>query len=555
MNSGVMLNAYPDSMGSSLHELVSLLSQPEMKDAFRSFYILPTVFNSDLDGGFSVITYDLCRSKASEEDLHALNDLGIDLTFDFILNHLSVLSPQFRDVLKKGDQSPYRDFFIDWNRFWQGCGQMTREGWIAPDPDQWASMTLRKNGWPLLMVRFPDGRDVPYWNTFYQQVTYPQVDAFDLLDAVDNRYDAASALSERINAQLTRGLSPAQMDWTGYEAYQEPVTALMESRRHYLGQMDVNVQNPLVWQWYDQVMGQLASYGAVMIRLDAFTRLHKAPARVNFMNEPETWDILQRLRTMAASHGLDVLPEIHATYASGNYRHLTDLGCITYDYFLPALMIDALDTRESRYLYAWAREQIDDGLTVINMLGCHDGIPMRDARGLLPNERVDALTERLVTRGGRRKMIHGARPETYQMDITYYNALGCDDRKLLMARAVQLFMPGKPQVWYLDLLAGENDEEVFRRNPTADNREINRTAFTMAQVKERLQKPVVRDQLKLLTFRNTHPAFAQGAQVEAEQPEAHTLRLTWRKGEAWASLYADFRQVRWDITTSNGEMP
>ncbi len=552
MNNGAMLNAYPDSMGANLHEMVQLLSLPEIKDAFRSFYILPTVFNSDLDGGFSVITYDLCRSKAREEDLQALNHLGIDLTFDFILNHLSVLSPQFRDVLKNGDQSKYRDFFIDWNRFWQGCGQMTKEGWIAPDPDQWASMTLRKSGWPLLMVRFPDGRDVPYWNTFYQQVTYPPVDAFDLLDAVENRYDAASDLAERINDQLDRGLTPADMDWTGYEAYQEPVKALLESRRHYLGQMDVNVQHPLVWQWYDQVMGQLAGYGAVMIRLDAFTRLHKAPARVNFMNEPETWDILQRLRTMAASHGLDVLPEIHATYASGNYRRLTDLGCITYDYFLPALLIDAMDTGESRYLHAWAREQIDDGLSVINMLGCHDGIPMRDARGILPNERVDALTERLVTRGGRRKMIHGAKPETYQMDITYYNALECDDQKLLMARAVQLFMPGKPQVWYLDLLAGANDEEVFLRNPTADNREINRTSFTKEQAAQRLKLPVVRNQLKLLKLRNTHPAFAGGAKVEAEQPDDHTLRLTWRQGDAWASLYADFHKVCWEITGSNG---
>ena len=29
---------------------------------------------------------------------------------------------------------------------------------------------FRKPGLPILMVEFPDGRRVPYWNTFYQEV-------------------------------------------------------------------------------------------------------------------------------------------------------------------------------------------------------------------------------------------------------------------------------------------------------------------------------------------------------------------------------------------------
>ena len=63
-----------------------------------------------------------------------------------------------------------------------------------------------------------------------------------------------------------------------------------------------------MWQWYDEVMGQLAAHGASMLRLDAYTRLHKEPGRLNFMNEPETWQILDRLRAMAEPHGLQVLP-------------------------------------------------------------------------------------------------------------------------------------------------------------------------------------------------------------------------------------------------------
>ena len=50
----------------------------------------------------------------------------------------------------------------------------------------------------------------------------------------------------------------------------------------------------------------------------------------------------------------------------------------------------------------------------------------------------------------------------YQVNATYYSALGADDDKMLLARAIQLFMPGKPQVWYLDLFAGKNDVEAVR---------------------------------------------------------------------------------------------
>ena len=61
--------------------------------------------------------------------------MGIDLKFDFILNHASVLSKQFQDILRNGGDSKYRDFFIDWNKkFWEGHGEMTDEGYIRPIP-------------------------------------------------------------------------------------------------------------------------------------------------------------------------------------------------------------------------------------------------------------------------------------------------------------------------------------------------------------------------------------------------------------------------------------
>ena len=100
-SNGPMLNAYPDSIGGKLADIVQFLQRDELKDVFSSFYILPSVFNTDLDRGFSVVDYTLSDTYARREDLDALQQLGLDLKLDFVLNHASVLSPQFQDLLKR----------------------------------------------------------------------------------------------------------------------------------------------------------------------------------------------------------------------------------------------------------------------------------------------------------------------------------------------------------------------------------------------------------------------------------------------------------------------
>ena len=172
---GVMLNAYPDSIGESLRDTVNMLKRPEFADVFSLFYILPTFFNSDLDRGFSVIDYDRNTELVSETDLKDIDALNIGLKFDLVLNHLSVGSPQFQDMLKHGDESPFKDFFVNWNEFWHGHGEMGDDGYVIPKEEHLQKLFMRKPGLPILKVRFPDGSERPYWNTFYQEVTYQEL--------------------------------------------------------------------------------------------------------------------------------------------------------------------------------------------------------------------------------------------------------------------------------------------------------------------------------------------------------------------------------------------
>ncbi|MEW8384842.1 MAG: glycosidase, partial [Candidatus Thiodiazotropha taylori] len=149
---GVMFNAYPDSIGLKLSDTVTLLQRPELHDVFSLFYILPTFFQSDLDRGFSINRYELNDELVSEEDLLSLKEMNIVLKFDLVLNHLSVRSPQFLDILEKGFHSRYRDFFIDWNSFWEGEGEMGEDGYIIPNEAHLNKLFMRKPELPILLV-------------------------------------------------------------------------------------------------------------------------------------------------------------------------------------------------------------------------------------------------------------------------------------------------------------------------------------------------------------------------------------------------------------------
>jgi sucrose phosphorylase len=496
---GVMFNAYPDSCGGTLAATVAMLRRPEFAGAFRYFYILPSMFRSDLDRGFSVIAYDLEEELATEEDLAALRDLGLELKLDFVLNHLSAQSPQFLDLLERGDHSPWVHGFIDWNRFWEGHGAIGPEGYIVPEERYLSKLFMRKPGLPILSIPFPDGSTRHYWNTFYQSVSD-------------------------------------------------------DDPPRYLGQMDLNARSELVWEFYRETMSKLAAYGARVVRLDAFAYLHKEIGASNFFNEPGTWEYLARIRGIADDHGIVLLPEIHST--CGNHIHdaIAERGYPFYDFFFPGLVIDAIESGSAARLAAWIEEIRKRGFTTVNMLGCHDGIPVLDVKGILDEATIDGMIDLITRRGGRVKDLYGpdgTRISYYQVNATFFSALGEDPRSLILARAIQLFMPGIPQVWYLDIFAGTNDHEAADQG---GHKEINRTNLSTEQIEERLSWPLVREQLALLRFRNGYSAFGPEAEltIDGGPDAAERLRLSWSRGDARATLDADLNSRDWRIFYRDG---
>lgn len=553
---GVMFNAYPDSIGRHLADAVNMLKRQEVKGAFSLFYILPTFFNSDLDRGFSIIDYNLNEELVSEKDLEELEKLNIMLMFDLVLNHLSVGSPQFQDMLKYGDNSQYKEFFIDWNEFWRLDGEMGDDGYVVPKEEHLQKLFMRKPGLPILKVRFPDGSDRPYWNTFYQEVTYQELVPEDFKEFA--KTTQAQALAEILNKAVKAGADVSELDLGEFSRYRDDVIRVVEQKRRYLGQMDLNARSEKVWEFYDETLKKLRDYGAKLVRLDAFAYLHKQPGMNNFFNKPGTWDYLDKLKKMAEKYDLILVPEIHAEYGRGLHEEMAKKGFPIYDFFFPGLVIDALDRGTNRHLLYWIRELLEKNIKTINMLGCHDGIPVLDLKGndrkeLLGNEQIDAVVERILDRGGRVKDLYGPdgkKISYYQVNASFFSALGEDERKLRLARAIQMFMPGVPQVWYLDLFAGKNDYAAADKGGTGGHKEINRTTLQMSDIEEKLKQAIVQDQLQIIRLRNNLSAFS--GKLDIHDTDDHCLDLTWKNRTCIATLKADLSDYSFTITHQDG---
>ena len=559
ISNGVMLNAYPDSIGYKLSDTVKMLQLPEFKDVFSLFYVLPTFFNSDLDRGFSVIDYNLNDDLVSKEDLKKLKDLNILLKFDIVLNHLSVASPQFKDLLKNGENSKYKDFFINWNTFWEGKGVLNNDGIVIPHKEFLDKLFMRKSGLPILKVPFPDGSERPYWNTFYQEIKYNKITVKDISGIVPQVFKNAELVCKKINSAISKNINLSTLDFGDFNDYKADILSLINRKATYLGQMDVNAKSELVWEFYEETLAKVKSFGCKILRLDAFAYLHKEIGQTNFFNKPGTWNYLERINQIAKKNDLILLPEIHAEYGLNLHDEVAKKNYQIYDFFLPGLMIHTLETGNNKALLTWVNEIINKGYKTVNMLGCHDGIPVLDLKGkevngkynkgLLEDKEIETIMNTIMERGGRVKNLYdpsGKKISYYQINATFFSALGENEQKLLLARAIQMFMPGIPQVWYLDIFAGKNNYVAADKGGSGGHKEINRTTLFQEDIELGLKKEIVINQLKIMRLRNTLKAFL--GKVSIENVPENKLSILWSNKDSNAHLKADLKTCTFSIS-------
>ncbi|HUQ53438.1 MAG TPA: sucrose phosphorylase [Gammaproteobacteria bacterium] len=330
------------------------------------------------------------------------------------------------------------------------------------------------------------------------------------------------------------------------------------SRRHLWttftpSQIDIDVTHARGREYVDAILAKLAASGVRVVRLDAVGYAVKKRGTSCFMI-PETYELIADLSRRVRALGMETVVEIHSHYR----QQIEIAGQVdwVYDFALPPLVLHAFAFGTARPLASWLRMRPHNAL---NVLDTHDGIGIVDIGaergavskpGLVQPGELDALVESIHTAsaGMSRLATGGAASnlDLYQVNCTFYDALARVDRDYLLARAIQFFTPGIPQVYYVGLLAGHNDLELLRHSGVG--RDINRHYYGRAEVTAALQRPVVRNLCALIRLRNAHPAFR--GEFSSDVSADTELHMRWRNGVERAELRIDFRSRHCELALS-----
>ncbi|WP_040537123.1 sucrose phosphorylase [Schleiferilactobacillus shenzhenensis] len=317
-------------------------------------------------------------------------------------------------------------------------------------------------------------------------------------------------------------------------------------------QIDLDVTTPVTQRFIRDTIASLASHGTSLVRLDAFAYAVKKLGTSDFFVEPEIWDLLTRVKANADASGVTLLPEIHEHYTIP--LKISQHGYYIYDFALPMILLYSLYAGKSERLAHWLRLSPMHQFTTLDT---HDGIGVVDAKDLLSDDELDYTTKELYKVGANVKKVYSSAAyhnlDVYQINSTYYGALGDDDASYLLARAIQCFAPGIPQVYYVGLLAGKNDIKLLEN--TKEGRNINRHYYSLGEIDETVQRPVVQKLFALLRFRNQSAAFDLDGSIDVTTPDAQTIviRRSAADGSVTAELLADLATKQFTVT-ENGSV-
>lgn len=311
-------------------------------------------------------------------------------------------------------------------------------------------------------------------------------------------------------------------------------------------QIDINCKSQTAKDFINDNLTNLCRHGAALIRLDAFAYATKKAGTSCFFIEPDIWELLNECAEILRPYQVELLPEIHEHYTM--QKKIEEKDFYVYDFALPMLLINALYYGNTQYLKHWLEICPRKQFTTLDT---HDGIGVVDVKDLLPEDEIERTKEDIFKFGANVKKIYNTAAynnlDIYQVNCSYFSALGDDEDAYLLARAVQFFAPGIPQVYYVGLLAGKNDLKLLEE--TKVGRNINRHYYTLEEIEQTVETPVVKRLLELMEFRNRHPAFTGSFELLATENQKLHIRRSYQ--EHTAELIADFRNKSFEIKATD----
>lgn len=332
-------------------------------------------------------------------------------------------------------------------------------------------------------------------------------------------------------------------------------------------QVDLNYQDPDVLLEIVETLLFYVAHGAEFIRLDAIAYLWKEIG-TTCIHLPQTHRVIQLFRDI-----LNLVAPYVMLITETNVPHQDNISYfgdgeneaqLVYNFALPPLVMHTLHTGDAATLSEWAAslKPPSDQTTFFNFLASHDGVGINPARGILTEDEIQALIQRVRVHGGlvSNKQNPDGTQSPYELNINYFDALsdphGNDSLQIqidrfVCAHAIMLSLVGVPGIYFHSMFGSRGWPKGVDK--TGRNRTINRQKLIREDLERDLagQDPirqgVFQRMAQLLKARAAHPAFdPHGKQrvVEFNQSIFAVLRTSPLNGEQVLCLHnaADHEQ-------------
>jgi glycosidase len=331
-------------------------------------------------------------------------------------------------------------------------------------------------------------------------------------------------------------------------------------------QVDLNYKSPTVLLEMLDILLFYIAQGSRITRLDAIAFLWKEVG-TSCLHLPQTHQIVKLMRDLLddLSPGAILLTETNVPHEENiSYFGEGDEAHMVYQFSLPPLLLHAIHSGNTRYLYDWLKHLSPPppGCTYFNFTASHDGIGVRPLEGLLPDDELKQLLEDMRSRGAYVSTRRNTDGEDvpYEINVTYYDAFRNPGNqsapwqvaRFLLSQTVALSMRGVPGIYIHSLLGTPNDRA--RVEVTGATRAINRHQWDMdelhalLEVKESSTSILMHEYLRRIKIRRKQAAFHPDAEqmtLDLDDGLLGIIRIA-KNGEKIVALYnftKNFSQV------------
>jgi sucrose phosphorylase len=312
-------------------------------------------------------------------------------------------------------------------------------------------------------------------------------------------------------------------------------------------QIDLDFSNPNVLETFVDILFFYIRQGASLIRLDAIAFLWKRLG-TSCMSLPETHVVVKVLRALVdhAAPQVRLITETNVPHEENiSYFGEGDEAHIVYQFSLAPLLLYSYVFGDASYLTTWAARLVapPDGTTYLNFIASHDGIGLRPLEGLIPEENVHRLVERMHDLGGFVTMRDAGEDlqRPYEINVALFSAFEESLPAYLAAHTLLFSFQGMPALYIHSLLATTNDLSLVEQ--TGRTRSINRGYWQLEELEQRLANPdspqsrTLAHCRRLMRLREAQPALAPAAE-QAVSPSPPGVFLLRRFCEAQSLVIA-----------------